>query len=115
MAIRAMCWCRCAASSDRLAAVKTGRNLVVAATLSRIAAAIVGGFVATAAIVIAIPALVAGNKVQWVMGASLVGFALWTAAAIWSFAAATATRAWVGLALVTVVGAAITFVAGVSR
>lgn len=70
--------------------------------LSRIVAAIVGGFAFTSAVIVALP-LLPGSKVQWVVGASLLGFALWTAAVVWVFAARSAARAWSGLALASAV------------
>ncbi|MDG9926621.1 MULTISPECIES: DUF3649 domain-containing protein [unclassified Pseudomonas] len=67
--------------------------------LSRIVAAIVGGFGFTSAVIIALPLLLPGSRVQAVLWATLGGFAVWTAAAVWVFAARSATRAWAGLVL----------------
>jgi hypothetical protein len=72
-----------------------------AGIFSRVVAAIVGGFAFTSMSIIALPFLLPGSKIQGIVGASLMGFALWTGAVIWAFAARSATRAWAGLAAAT--------------
>lgn len=71
--------------------------------LSRVAAAILGGFIFASAVIIALPLLLPGSRVEGVLWSTLLGFALWTGAVIWVFAARSATRAWVGLAAATAI------------
>jgi len=71
--------------------------------LSRVAAAILGGFIFASAVVAALPLLLPGSRVEWVLWSTLLGFALWTAAVVWVFAARSATRAWAGLAAATAI------------
>lgn len=70
---------------------------------SRAFAATVGGFAFTSAAIAAFAFLLPGSLIQNVIWASLSGFALWTGAAIWIFAARTAARAWAGLLLATAI------------
>ena len=69
-----------------------------AGVASRAVAAIGGGYLlaalATQALALALPL----RPVDNVVAATLTGLALYPCAAMWSFAAASATRAWLGLA-----------------
>lgn len=80
--------------------------------LSRILAAIVGGFGFTSAVVISLPLLLPGNRVESVLWATLAGFALWTGAVVWAFAAHSAARAWGGLALASLPALAVILLLG---
>jgi len=80
--------------------------------LSRIVAAIVGGFGFASAVVIALPLLLPGSRVEAVLWATLSGFALWTAAVIWVFAARSAASAWGGLALASLPALAVILLLG---
>jgi hypothetical protein len=79
---------------------------------SRILAAIAGGFGFTSALIIALPLLLPVSRVQGVLWSTLAGFALWTGAVIWAFAARSATRAWVGLALAAAISVALVVLSG---
>lgn len=73
--------------------------------LSRIIAAVVGGFAFTSAVIILLPLLLPGSRTQWVLWSTLSGFALWTGAVVWVFAARSVARAWAGLAVATAIPA----------
>lgn len=79
---------------------------------SRIVAGIAGSFVTASAVVIALPVFTRGHKVDAVTTASMVGFAVWTGAVIWVFAARTATRAWLGLMATTLACVSVVWLAG---
>lgn len=72
-----------------------------AAIASRVLAALLGGYalaaLAASALALALPWLGLGTRAEGVQSASLLGFALYTGAAIWCFAARSALRAWLGL------------------
>ena len=65
--------------------------------LSRAAAAVLGGYALTAAVTVLLTKLLPGTKAEAVLAATQLGFAVYTAAVIWVFAAADARRAWSGL------------------
>lgn len=69
------------------------------ALASRAAAAIVGGY-ALSALAAAVTALaLPAPRAEAVVAGTLLAFVVYPAAVLWVFAAATATRAWIGLAL----------------
>ena len=79
---------------------------------SRVVAAIAGGYaVATAAAVCAALAL-PGPRSEAVLAGMLLSFAVYAGAVIWVFAATTATRAWIGLAIPGAALAVIAWLAG---
>ena len=82
---------------------------------SRLAAAAVGGYAlvsaSTAALAVLLPRTTAASRADGVLVAGLLGFALYTAAAVWAFGARSPGRAWAGMALAT--AAALTVVAWV--
>jgi len=67
--------------------------------VSRAVAAMVGGFCFASAFVVFLSLLLPGTKIQAVISASLIGFTVWTAAAIVAFATKTAIRAWIWIIL----------------
>ncbi|OLS64652.1 DUF3649 domain-containing protein [Pseudomonas putida] len=67
--------------------------------LSRITAAILGGYAFTYAATAALARLLPLDKVDALISATLLSFALYTGAILWAFACRSATRAWAGLAL----------------
>lgn len=67
--------------------------------LSRIVAALLGGYVFTYAFTAALARLLPLDKVDALISASLLSFAVYTGAILWAFASRSATRAWAGLAL----------------
>lgn len=75
-----------------------------AAIASRVLAALLGGYALAAlmasALALAFAALGLGTRAEGVQAAGLLSFALYTGAAIWCFAARSALRAWLGLAVV---------------
>ncbi|KQM72835.1 PepSY domain-containing protein [Xylophilus sp. Leaf220] len=80
--------------------------------VSRVAAAAVGGYAlvsaSTAALAVALPRLTAVSPADGVLIASLLGFALYTGAAVWTFGARSPGRAWTGLTLISSVALLIT-------
>ena len=79
---------------------------------SRVLAAVVGGYavtsLATAVLALLLPRVGVGSQASGVLAATLWSFALYTAIVIWVFSTRSAKRAWVGLALSSLVlGAAL--------
>lgn len=68
-------------------------------TVSRITAAILGGYAFTYAFTAALARVLPLDKVDALISASLLSFAVYTGAILWAFACRSATRAWAGLAL----------------
>ena len=66
--------------------------------LSRIVAAILGGYGFTYAFTAALARLLPLDKVDALISASLLSFAVYTGVILWAFACRSATRAWLGLA-----------------
>lgn len=67
--------------------------------VSRIVAAAFGGYAVVSLLHVAFIALLPSELHQSLLFASQTGYLWWTGLIIWCFATATATRAWVGLAL----------------
>ena len=67
--------------------------------LSRIIAAIVGGYGFTYAFTAALVRVLPVNKLDALISATLLSFAVYTGAVLWAFACRSARRAWAGLAL----------------
>lgn len=67
--------------------------------LSRIVAAIVGGYGFTYAFTAALARVLPVDKVDALISATLLSFAVYTGAVLWAFACRSARRAWAGLAL----------------
>ncbi|WP_095158686.1 DUF3649 domain-containing protein [Pseudomonas sp. Irchel 3E13] len=67
--------------------------------LSRIVAAILGGYAFTYAFTAALARLLPLDKVDALISASLLSFAVYTGVILWAFACRSAARAWAGLAL----------------
>lgn len=67
--------------------------------LSRIAAALLGGYLFTYAFTAALARLLPLGKIDAMIIASLLSFAVYTLAILWAFACRSATRAWAGLSL----------------
>ena len=70
------------------------------AVASRFFAAALGGYVVVTLLHVAFMALLPGEYYQSLLFASQTGYIYWTAIIVWCFAARTAGRAWLGLALV---------------
>lgn len=66
--------------------------------LSRIVAAILGGYGFTYAFTAALARLLPLDKVDALISASLLSFAVYTGVILWAFACRSATRVWLGLA-----------------
>lgn len=81
-------------AEERIPTVPTGYRQSV---FSRVVAAVVGGYglATTASIVLA--RVMPGPKVDAVLAAVLLSFAVYVGAILWAFAARTAWRAWWGL------------------
>ncbi|WP_229217384.1 DUF3649 domain-containing protein [Massilia forsythiae] len=73
------------------------------AVAARALAAILGGYGVAALSTNALAAVLPLRPVEAVVSATLTGLAVYPCAAMWAFAARSATRAWVGLALFAVV------------
>ena len=67
------------------------------ALISRIVAALIGGYALASVFSIFLSFLLPSALPEAVLGATLFSFAIYTAAIIWVFAAASAVRAWLGL------------------
>ncbi|MBR0564958.1 DUF3649 domain-containing protein [Azoarcus sp. L1K30] len=67
------------------------------ALISRIVAALIGGYALASVFSIFLSHLLPSELPEAVLGATLFSFAIYTAAIIWVFAAASAARAWLGL------------------
>lgn len=77
------------------------------AVFSRVLAAIVGGYVLAALCTAVIAQVLPMAKADAVMTATMLAFIIYACAVIWVFAARDALRAWIGIALPSlVVGAA---------
>ena len=68
-------------------------------TVSRIVAALFGGYLFTYAFTAALARVLPMNKVDALVTASLVSFAVYSLAILWAFACRSARRAWAGLSL----------------
>lgn len=69
------------------------------ALLSRVVAAVIGGYLLASISTIFLSFILPASLPEAVLGATLVSFAIYTAAIVWVFAARNATRAWLGLLL----------------
>lgn len=69
------------------------------ALLSRVTAAVIGGYAFASVGTLFLSHLLPASPPEAVLGATLFSFAIYTAAVIWVFAAATPLRAWLGLLL----------------
>lgn len=85
------------------------------AMFSRVLAAVLGGYGLASVATIFLSYMLPSSLPEAVLGATILSFAIYTAAIIWVFSAASATRAWVGLLLPAAVMAALSwlFAAGV--
>ena len=70
--------------------------------VSRIIAAAVGGYAVVTLLHLAFVALLPSELHQSLLFASQTGYLYWTGLIIWCFAVRSATRAWVGLAILAV-------------
>lgn len=70
--------------------------------LARVLAAIFGGYALAHLVSLALVGLLPISRVDAVLIATQLSFAIYTAAIIWSFAARTAGQAWAGLLLTAV-------------
>lgn len=70
---------------------------------SRVAAAALGGYALGSAATVLLALLWPVPKAQGVLWATMLSFAVYTAAVIWVFCARSATRAWIDMALGTAV------------
>ncbi len=83
------------------------------AVASRVVAAVLGGYVFANVIAIFLSEVLPMPRASAVLAMTLASFALYAAAAIWVFAARTAMRAWLGLAVPSgVLGAAAWLIGG---
>jgi len=73
------------------------------AVASRAVAAIGGGYLLAAATTTVLSLVLPLSRSEAVVTATLLSFVVYACAAIWVFAAATAWRAWLGIAIPTVV------------
>lgn len=73
------------------------------AVASRAVAAIGGGYLLAAAATTVLSLVLPLSRSEAVVTATLLSFLVYACAVIWVFAAATAWRAWIGLAIPTVV------------
>lgn len=73
------------------------------AVASRAVAAIGGGYLLAAAATTVLSLVLPLSRAEAVVTATLLSFLVYACAVIWVFAAATAWRAWIGLAIPTVV------------
>jgi uncharacterized protein DUF3649 len=83
-----------------VSARSNGRALALVdrlAIASRVAAAVLGGYVFANVVAIFLAMVLPMPRASAVLAMTLASFALYAAAAIWVFAARTATRAWLGL------------------
>lgn len=88
---------------------ETRNRLAIA---SRVAAAVVGGYALTAAATACLSLVLPGPTQTAVMAATMLSFAVYTAAVLWVFAARTAWSAWAGIAFS---GAAMVVVAALAQ
>ncbi len=73
------------------------------AVASRAIAAIGGGYLLAAAVTTVLSLVLPLSRSEAVVTATLLSFLVYACAAIWVFAAASAWRAWIGIAIPTVV------------
>lgn len=73
------------------------------AIISRVIAAVAGGYALATVLAIALAGIVPLPRVDAVATGILTGFAVYAAAVLWVFAARSATRAWLGLLVPTLV------------
>jgi hypothetical protein len=71
--------------------------------LVRILAAVIGGYGLAATVTLALPALLPLPRAEGLMVAMMLSFAFCCIAVIWAFAASSAWRAWLGIAMPTLV------------
>lgn len=67
--------------------------------LSRVVAAVIGGYALSAATAICLALLLPMARAEAVLAGTMLSFVIYVSAALWVFAAASATRAWIGLVL----------------
>lgn len=70
-----------------------------AGVLARVLAAAVGGYACTVALAVFVSRVLPGSRADAVVSAMLGSFAVFVVAVLWAFAARSAGRAWLGLAL----------------
>lgn len=70
---------------------------------SRAAAAIVGGYALTSAATVLLGLIWPGPRAVGLMWATLLSFTVYAVAIMWVFTTRSATRAWIGMILVTLV------------
>jgi hypothetical protein len=75
--------------------------------MSRVGAATLGGYALTYAATACLTLLLPVPQSEAVLTAAMLSFAIYTAAILWAFAAATPTRTWIGLLLPTTICTAI--------
>lgn len=78
------------------AAITPAERLAVA---SRVAAAVLGGYAFATVVGVFLSRTLPMTRADAVLAATLASFGLYAVAAIWVFAARSATRAWLGLLL----------------
>lgn len=77
------------------------------AVASRVIAAAFGGYALASAATVLLALVWPGSQTQGLLWATMLSFAIYSVAVIWVFMARTATRAWVGLVLITAVVSAL--------
>lgn len=77
------------------------------AVASRVLAAAFGGYALASAATVLLALIWPGSPSQALLWASMLSFAIYSVAVIWVFVARSATRAWVGLVLITTAVAAL--------
>ena len=77
------------------------------AVASRVIAAAFGGYALASAATVLLALVWPGPQPQALLWASMLSFAIYSVAVIWVFVARSATRAWVGIVLITAVVAAL--------
>src|SRR5690606_13992847 len=77
--------------------------------LSRSSAAIVGGYALASATTTFLALALPGTRSEAVLTGMLVGIAVCACAALWAFATRTALRAWLGIAVPTIVMALVSW------
>ncbi|MGX9462696.1 hypothetical protein ACWXWU_15905 [Shewanella sp. A14] len=76
------------------------------ALISRIMAAIIGGYILTNLLAILLSYLLPMPQSERVLTAMLVSFVIYTAVILWVFTTKTATKAWIGIAIPSLISAA---------
>lgn len=69
------------------------------AMLSRVLAAVLGGYGLASVAILFLSHVLPSSLPEAILGATMLSFAIYIAAIVWVFAAASATRAWFGLLL----------------